>query len=127
MAKKEITILQIGDYCESKVQELVKEAGVKLRNRVVELSPVGEVNGGTFKSNWQPPVYVDKGLTARIVNNTQNYGEAITYGENTPPSWGPPGSFKSRFGLPQGWPTLLAGKDVQNAIPSMWNRIVSKP
>ena len=124
MAKKQITILQIGDYCEGKVQELVKEAGVKLRNRVVELSPVGEVNGGTFKSNW-PPVYVDKGLTARIVNNTQNYGEAITYGENTPPSW--QGKFRSRYGLPQGWPTLLAGKDVQNAIPSMWNRIVSKP
>tara|TARA_R100000030_G_scaffold28180_1_gene20661 strand:+ start:214 stop:591 length:378 start_codon:yes stop_codon:yes gene_type:complete len=125
MAKRQIQILQIGDYCEGKVQELVKEAGVKLRNRVVELSPVGEVNGGTFKSNWQPPVYVDKGLTARIVNNTQNYGEAITYGENTPPSWR--GQFKSRYGLPKSWPTLLAGKDVQNAIPSMWNRIVSKP
>ena len=125
MAKRQIQILQIGDYCEGKVQELVKEAGVNLRNRVVELSPVGEVNGGTFKSNWQPPVYVDKGLTARITNNTQNYGEAITYGENMPPSW--QGKFRSRYGLPQGWPTLLAGKDVQNAIPSMWNRIVSKP
>ena len=125
MAKRQIQILQIGDYCEEKVQELVKEAGVKLRNRVVELSPVGEVNGGTFKSNWQPPVYVDKGLTARIVNNTQNYGEAITYGENKPKSWD--GKFRSRFGLPEGWPTLLAGKDVQNAIPSMWSRIVSKP
>ena len=125
MAKRQIQILQIGDYCEGKVQELVKEAGVKLRNRVVELSPVGKVNGGTFKSNWQPPVYVDKGLTARIVNNTQNYGEAITYGENKPKSWD--GKFRSRFGLPEGWPTLLAGKDVQNAIPSMWSRIVSKP
>lgn len=125
MAKKEITILQIGDYCEGKVQELVKEAGVKLRNRVVELSPVGEVNGGTFKSNWQQPVYVDKGLTARIVNNTQNYGEVITYGVNKPPSW--QSKFRSRYGLPEGWPTLLAGKDVQNAIPSMWNRIVNKP
>ena len=125
MAKRQIQILQIGDYCEGKVKELVKEAGIKLRDRVVELSPVGEVNGGTFKSNWQPPVYVDKGLTARIVNNTQNYGEAITYGENMPPSW--QGRFRSRYGLPQGWPTLLAGKDVQNAIPSMWNRIVSKP
>ena len=125
MAKRQIQILQIGDYCEGKVQELVKEAGVKLRNRVVELSPVGKVNGGTFKSNWQPPVYVDKGLTARIVNNTQNYGEAITYGENKPKSWD--GKFRSRFGLPEGWPTLLAGKDVQNAIPSMWNRIISKP
>ena len=125
MAKKEITILQIGDYCEEKVKELVKEAGVKLRDRLVELSPVGEVNGGTFKSNWQPPVYVDKGLTARITNNTQNYGEVITYGINKPPSW--QNKFRSRFGLPEGWPTLLAGKDVQNAIPSMWSRIVSKP
>ena len=125
MAKKEITILQIGDYCEEKVKELVKEAGIELRNRVVELSPVGKKNGGTFKSNWQPPVSADKGLTARIVNNTQNYGEAITYGENMPPSWN--GEFKSRFGLVEGWPTKLAGKDVQNAIPSMWNRIVSKP
>ena len=125
MARREIQILQIGDYCEEKVQELVREAGTKLRDRLVELSPVGEVNGGTFKSNWQPPVYVDKGLTARIVNITQNYGEAITFGENMPPSW--QNRFRSRYGLPKGWPTLLAGKDVQNAIPSMWNRIVSKP
>ena len=125
MAKRQIEILQIGDYCEEKVQELVREAGIKLRDRLVELSPVGEINGGTFKSNWQPPVYVDKGLTARIVNNTQNYGEVITYGVNKPPSW--QGRFRSRFGLPEGWPTLLAGKDVKNAIPSMWNRIVSKP
>ena len=125
MAKRQIEILQIGDYCEEKVQELVREAGIKLRDRLVELSPVGEVNGGTFKSNWQPPVYVDKGLTARITNNTQNYGEVITYGVNKPRSW--QGKFRSRFGLPEGWPTLLAGKDVQNAIPSMWNRIVSKP
>lgn len=125
MAKRQIQILQIGEYCEGKVQELVKESGVMLRDRLVELSPVGEVNGGTFKSNWQPPVYVDKGLTARIVNNTQNYGEAITFGESLPPSW--QGRFRSRYGLPKGWPTLLAGKDVRNAIPSMWNRIVSKP
>ena len=125
MAKREISILQIGDYCEEKVQELVREASIKLRDRLVELSPVGEVNGGTFKSNWQPPVYEDNGLTARVVNNTQNYGEAITYGESMPPSW--QGKFRSRYGLPQGWPTLLAGKDVQNAIPSMWSRIVSKP
>tara|TARA_B100000035_G_scaffold45078_1_gene34002 strand:+ start:1141 stop:1521 length:381 start_codon:yes stop_codon:yes gene_type:complete len=126
MAKREITILQIGDYCEEKVQELVREAGAKLRDRLVELSPVGEVNGGTFKSNWQPPVYVDKGLTARVVNTTQNYGEAITFGgQYMPPSW--QGRFRSRFGLKENWPTLLAGKDVQNAIPSMWSRIVSKP
>ena len=125
MAKRVIQILGIGDYCEEKVQELVRTARIKLRDRLVELSPVGEINGGTFKSNWQPPVYVDKGLTARIVNTTQNYGEVITYGVNKPPSW--QGEFRSRFGLPEGWPTLLAGKDVQNAIPSMWNRIVSKP
>jgi len=126
MAKREITILGISDYCEEKVQELVREAGVKLRDRLVELSPVGEVNGGTFKSNWQAPVYADKGLTARIVNNTQNYGEAITFGgPYMPPSW--QGRFRSRFGLKENWPTLLAGKDVRNAIPSMWSRIVSKP
>ena len=125
MANRKISLLQVGDYCEEKVQELVREAGIKLRDRLVELSPVGEVNGGTFKSNWQPPVYVDKGLTARVVNNTQNYGEAITFGENMPKSWN--GTFRSRYGLPQGWPTLLAGKDVQNAIPSMWSRIVKKP
>ena len=126
MAKREITILGIGDYCEEKVQELVKEAGVALRNRVVELSPVGEKNGGTFQSNWQPPVYVDKGLTARITNSTQNYGEAITFGgQYMPPSW--QGKFRSRFGLKENWPTLLAGKDVRNEIPSMWKRIVNKP
>jgi len=125
MAKRVLQITQVGDYIEGKTEELVREVAVKFRNRVVELSPVGEVNGGTFKSNWQPPVYVDKGLTARIVNITQNYGEAITFGENMPPSW--QNRFRSRYGLPKGWPTLLAGKDVQNAIPSMWNRIVSKP
>ena len=126
MAKRRIEILQIGDYCEQKVQEVVKESGVMLRDRLVELSPVGEVNGGTFKSNWQSPVYVDKGLTARVVNITQNYGEAITFGgQYMPPSW--QGRFRSRFGLMENWPTLLAGKDVQNAIPSMWSRIVKKP
>ena len=127
MAKREITILQIGDYCEEKVQELVREAGVKLRDRLVELSPVGQYQGGgTFKSNWQPPVYVDKGLTARITNTTQNYGEAITFGgQYMPPSW--QGKFRSNFGLKENWPTLLAGKDVRNEIPSMWNRIVNKP
>ena len=125
MASRRIQIPQIGSYCEEKVQELVTEAGVKLRDRLVELSPVGKKNGGTFKSNWQPPVYVDNGLTARVVNNTQNYAEVITYGVNKPPSWNK--KFRSRYGLPEGWPTLLAGKDVQNAIPSMWSRIVSKP
>jgi len=125
MAKRVLQITQVGDYIEGKTEELVREVAVKFRDRVVELSPVGEVNGGTFKSNWQPPVYVDKGLTARIVNITQNYGEAITFGENMPPSW--QNRFRSRYGLPKGWPTLLAGKDVQNAIPSMWSRIVLKP
>tara|TARA_R100000030_G_scaffold5489_2_gene3767 strand:- start:290 stop:667 length:378 start_codon:yes stop_codon:yes gene_type:complete len=125
MAYRQIRISQISGYCGEKVEELVKESGVMLRNRLEELSPTGKVNGGTFKSNWQPPVYVDKGLTARVVNNTQNYAEVITYGINKPPSWR--NQFRSRFGLPEGWPTLLAGKDVQNAIPSMWNRIVSKP
>ena len=126
MAKRRIEILQIGDYCEEKVQELVKESTVMLRDKLVELSPVGEVNGGTFKSNWQPPVYIDKGLTGRVVNVTQNYGEAITFGgQYMPPSW--QGKFRSRFGLIENWPTLLAGRDVKNVIPSMWGRIVRKP
>jgi hypothetical protein len=125
MAKRTLKIMAVAGYAEDKTKELVREAAIMFRDRVVELSPVGEVNGGTFKSNWQPPVFVDKGLTARIVNITQNYGEAITFGENMPPSW--QGKFRSRYGLPQGWPILLAGKDVQNAIPSMWNRIVRKP
>ena len=124
MAKRTIPIMAVAGYAEDKTRELVREAAIKFRDRVVELSPVGEINGGTFQSNWQPPVYVDKGLTARIINITQNYGEAITFGENMPPSWR--GKFRSRYGLPQGWPTLLAAKDVQNAIPSMWDRIVKK-
>ena len=125
MAKRKLEITAVAGYAEDKTRELVREVAIKFRDRVVELSPVGEVNGGTFKSNWQPPVFTDKGFTARIVNITQNYGEAITFGENMPPSW--QGRFRSRYGLPKGWPILLAGKDVQNAIPSMWNRIVRKP
>ncbi len=125
MAKRTLKIMAVAGYAEDKTKELVREAAIMFRNRVVELSPVGEINGGTFKSNWQPPVYVDKGLTARVVNITQNYGEAITFGENMPPSW--QGRFRARYGLPKGWPILLAGKDVQNAIPSMWSRIVKKP
>ena len=124
MAKRKIPITGAAGYIEGKTQELVREVAIKFRDRVVELSPVGEVNGGTFKSNWQSPVYTDKGLTARIVNITQNYGEAITFGENMPPSW--QGQFRSRYGLPQGWPVLLAAKDVQNAVPSMWSRIVKQ-
>ena len=124
MAQVRITIPQISGYCEAKVQELVREASVVLRNKLIEYSPTGEVNGGTFKSNWQPPVYADKGLTARIVNNTQNYSEAITFGKNMPPSW--KGKFRSRFGLMAGWPEKLAGKDTRNAIPGIWASIVRR-
>lgn len=125
MAKRKIPITGVAGYTEEKTKELVREVAIKYRNRVVELSPVGEKDGGTFRSNWQPPVFADKGFTARIINITENYGEAITFGENMPPSW--KGKFKSRVGLIQDWPIKLAGKDVQNAIPSIWNRIVSKP
>lgn len=123
MARRQIKITGIGQHCEEQVKELVREATVMLRDKLVEYSPT---DTNIFVNNWQPPVYVDKGLTGRVVNITQKYGEAITFGINTPPSWGPPGSFKSRFGLEKDWPTKLAGKDVQNAIPSMWRRIVSK-
>lgn len=124
MAKVTITLPQLSGYCEAKVQTLVREASVVLRNKLIEYSPTGEVNGGTFKSNWQPPVYADKGLTASIVNNTQNYGEAITLGKNMPPSW--KGKFRSRFGLMAGWPEKLAGKDTRNQIPSLWASIVRR-
>tara|TARA_R110002049_G_scaffold198681_1_gene368746 strand:+ start:486 stop:860 length:375 start_codon:yes stop_codon:yes gene_type:complete len=123
MAQVRITIPQISGYCEAKVQELVREASVVLRNKLIDYSPTGEVNGGTFISNWQPPVYADKGLTARIVNNTQNYGEAITFGKNMPPSWD---GFRSRFGLMAGWPEKLAGKDTRNEIPGLWASIVRR-
>jgi len=126
MAQVRITIPQISGYCEAKVQTLVREASVVLRNKLIEYSPTGEVDGGTFKSNWQPPVYADKGLTARIVNNTQNYGEAITFGKNMPPSWGKPPKFRSRFGLMAGWPEKLAGKDTRDAIPGIWASIVRR-
>ena len=124
MAQVRIKLPQLSGYCEAKVQELVREASVVLRNRLVEYSPTGEVNGGTFKSNWQPPVYADKKLTARIINNTQNYGQAITFGKNMPPSW--KGKFRSRFGLMAGWPEKLAGKDTRNAIPGIWASIVRR-
>ena len=124
MAKVTITLPELSGYCEAKVQTLVKEAAVVLRNKLIEYSPTGEVNGGTFKSNWQPPVYSDKGLTARIINNTQNYGEAITFGKNMPPSW--KGKFRSRFGLTAGWPEKLAGKDTRNEIPGLWASIVRR-
>lgn len=124
MAQVRITIPQISGYCEDKVQELVREASIVLRNKLIEYSPTGEVNGGTFKSNWQPPVYADKGLTARVINNTQNYGEAITFGENMPPSWEE--EFRSRFGLMAGWPEKLAGKDTRDQIPGLWASIVRR-
>ncbi len=125
MAQVRITIPQISGYCEAKVQELVREASIVLRNKLIDYSPTGEVDGGTFVGNWQPPVYLDKGLTARIVNNTQNYGEAITFGKNMPPSWG--GKFRTRFtGLMAGWPEKLAGKDTRDAIPGIWASIVRR-
>ena len=124
MAQVKITIPEISGYCEAKVQELVREASVVLRNKLIDYSPTGQVDGGTFKSNWQPPVYADKGLTARIINNTQNYGEAITFGKNMPPSW--KDKFKSRFGLMAGWPEKLAGKDTRDQIPGLWASIVRR-
>jgi hypothetical protein len=124
MAKVTITLPELSGYCEAKVQTLVKEVAVVLRNKLIEYSPTGEVNGGTFKSNWQPPVFSDNGLTVRVINNTQNYGEAITFGENMPPSW--KGKFRSRFGLMAGWPEKLAGKDTRDQIPGMWSSIVRR-
>ena len=124
MAKRKIPITGVAGYTEAKTKELVREVAIKYRNRVVELSPVGEKDGGTFRSNWQPPVFSDNGFTARIVNITENYGEAITFGENMPPSW--KNKFRSRVGLVKDWPIELAAKDVQNAVPSIWDRIVRK-
>ena len=111
MAKIEFS--QIDEYIRGQVETLVKEAGTDLRNRVVSLSPVGEVNGNTFKSNWQPPVH--SGLVSRVVNNTQNYGVAITFGGAAKPrSWG--GRFRSRYGLPERWPEKLAIKETKEAV-----------
>ena len=121
MAKIEFS--QIDEYIRGQVETLVKEAGTDLRNRVVSLSPVGEVNGGTFKSNWQPPVH--SGLVSRVVNNTQNYGVAITFGGAAKPrSWG--GRFRSRYGLPERWPEKLAIKETKEAVPGIWARIVRR-
>lgn len=119
----QIQFSQIDEYIKGQVETLVKEAGVDLRNRVVNLSPVGEVNGGTFKSNWQPPVH--SGLVSRVVNNTQNYGVAITFGGAAKPrSWG--GRFRSRYGLPERWPEKLAIKETKEAIPGIWASIVRR-
>jgi hypothetical protein len=121
MAK--IQFSQIDEYIKGQVETLVKEAGTDLKNRVVSLSPVGEVNGGTFKSNWQPPVH--SGLVSRVVNNTQNYGVAITFGGAAKPrSWG--GRFRSRYGLPERWPEKLAIKETKEAIPGIWASIVRR-
>lgn len=114
---------QIEGYIRDQVEELVKVAGTDLRNRVVNLSPVGEKDGGTFRSNWQPPVH--SGLVSRVVNNTQNYGVAITFGGAAKPrSWG--GKFRSRFGLPERWPEKLAMKETMDQIPGFWASIVKK-
>jgi len=124
MAKVTITLPQLSGYCEAKVQALVRESSIILRSKLIEYSPTGKVSGSTFKSNWQPPVYRDKGLTGSIVNITQDYGEAITFGMNMPPSWG--GKFRSRFGLMAGWPEKLAGKDTISMIPSIWANILRR-
>ncbi len=127
MARRKLdNVAQYADIVEGQSKELVRESSVYLRNRLVELSPVGQYQGGgTFKSNWQPPVYDGAGFVGRVVNNTQNYGLAITVGGRyMPPSWN--GRFRSNFGLVEGWPKKLAVKDTENAIPSMWNRIVRK-
>tara|TARA_R100001509_G_scaffold55977_1_gene30894 strand:+ start:767 stop:1135 length:369 start_codon:yes stop_codon:yes gene_type:complete len=114
---------QIDDYIRGQVKELVKEGGIDVRNRLVSLSPVGEVNGGTFKSNWQPPI--NEGLVSRVINNTQNYGEAITFGGAAKPrSWG--GRFRSRFSLPEKWPEVLALKETKEALPGIWSNIVRR-
>ena len=125
MAQVTITLPQLSGYCETKVQDLVREASIQLRNKLEDYSPTGKPSGGTFKSNWQPPVYRDKGLTGSIVNITQNYGEAITFGINMPPSWG--GKFRTRFpDLTAGWPEKLAGKDTRDMIPGIWSNILRR-
>tara|TARA_R100001163_G_C5062910_1_gene200079 strand:+ start:257 stop:622 length:366 start_codon:yes stop_codon:yes gene_type:complete len=118
MAKK-ITIEGIPDYLEGQIEQLVREAGVFLEGRLITLSPVGEINGGTFKSGWQKRI---EGLSFVSFNNTQDYGQAITFGVNMPPSW--KGQFRSRFGLPKAWPEVLAAKETKEQIPKIWNRIV---
>ncbi len=122
MAQTRITIDAIGDHARKQVEKLVKESGVYLRNRLIELSPVGEVNGGTFKSNWQ---FKHDGLTYTAFNTTQGYAEAITFGGSAmPPSW--QGKFRSRFGLPERWPEKLAAKETGEQIPRFWSNIVRR-
>lgn len=121
MATIRLRLRQIKPYLESKTKQVVREAAIDVRNRLIGYSPVGEKNGGTFKGNWQSPVYEAGGYVAHVVNTTQNYGLAITFGEQyKPPSWG--GKFRSRYGLPEGWPRKLAVKETQDLIPSIWRR-----
>ena len=122
MARQTIKVEAIGGYTKQQIDKLVREAGVDLRNRLLDLSPVGEVQGGTFLSNWQ---FKKQGLTFVAINTTQNYAEAITFGGAAmPPSWN--NEFKSRFGLPERWPEVLAGKETRERIPSIWSSIVRR-
>lgn len=122
MAHTKIKIEAIGSYTRQQVQKVVRESGVYLRNRLIELSPVGEVSGGTFKSNWQ---FKQQGLTYIAINATQGYAEAITFGGSAiPPSWR--GKFRSRFGLPERWPEVLAAKETSQEIPRFWANIVRR-
>lgn len=122
MGTVQLKLRQIKPYLEAKTKAVVREASIDLQARLISYSPVWVKNGGTFKANWQPPVYADGGFTGRVVNVTQKYGLAITFGgKHIPPSWND--DFKSRFGLPERWPVVLAGKETQEMLPSIWNRI----
>lgn len=126
MAVVRLRLRQIKPYAEAKVKQVVRESAIDLRNRLVSYSPVGEISGGTFKSNWQPPILENGGYVARVVNTTQNYGLAITFGGRyMPPSW--QGRFRSRYGLPERWPVVLAVKETQDIIPSIWRRAGGRP
>lgn len=125
MGSVTLKLSQIKPYAEAKVKQTVREAAIDLRKRLVNYSPTGEISGGTFKGNWQPPDFEDGGYAARVVNTTQNYGLAITFGgQYKPPSWG--GKFRSRFGLPERWPIVLAAKETQDLIPSIWKTAKGK-
>tara|TARA_R100000734_G_scaffold3379_1_gene3135 strand:+ start:1090 stop:1464 length:375 start_codon:yes stop_codon:yes gene_type:complete len=123
MARTTIKISEIGSYTKKQVDKLVREAGVDLKNRLINYSPVGQYDGGgTFKSNWQ---FKKQGLTFVAINLTQNYAEAITFGGSAmPPSWNR--KFRSKFGLPERWPEVLAGKETTEQIPSIWSSIVRR-
>tara|TARA_Y100000033_G_C2737875_1_gene106843 strand:+ start:345 stop:719 length:375 start_codon:yes stop_codon:yes gene_type:complete len=123
MARTTIKVAAIGSYTKTQINKLVREAGVDLRNRLIDYSPVGQYpGGGTFKSNWQ---FKQQGLTYVALNATQNYAEAITFGGSAMPrSWN--GTFRSNFGLPERWPEVLAGKETKEQIPSIWSSIVRR-